>query len=315
MIYTVTLNTAVDKILHLNDVLTRKKNNKIDHITYDIGGKATHVSVVLSQMGIPNIATGFIGEYNQAILISLLENKDVQCEFIVQKGCKTRESTVVVDNSGQGSFMITEAGFEITENSKNRLLDKLKSNVKEKDFVVFAGSPPKNYSIESYTKLLQTVKKNKGRIAIDAAREYLIEAMKLQPFFIKPNEFEFQEIVGKPLNTEQEFVKEMKKILLEGTDLVIVSLGKRGSLVGYKDYFYRVTPPTIKEVNDTGCGDVFVGGLVAKLSENDRNIKEAIRFATAISASKATHHQSSDFCLKQTDELEKQVIIETIGGM
>lgn len=312
MIYTITLNTAIDRILYVKKELTRKKNNVIESIGYDIGGKATHVSVVLSQMNIENIATGFVGEHNHALLISLLETQKVDSKFIIQKGCRTRESTVVVDESGLGSYMITEQGFEITESSHQKLLTFLKENVQKDDLVVFAGSPPSGYSIEKYKQLLKAVKENEGLLIIDAARSFLKEAIKLQPFFIKPNEEEIEELVGKQLLEEKEYIEEIKK-LIENVEVVVVTLGKKGSYIGFQNQFYKVTPPQVKEVNDTGCGDAFVGGMVSKLSKEKRDVLKAARFATAVSALKATQKTSSIPSLTTIDEWLDKVKIERIG--
>ena len=56
MIYTFTLNTAVDRIIYFEEELERKKNNKSSHYLYDVGGKATHVSIILSQLNLINFS-------------------------------------------------------------------------------------------------------------------------------------------------------------------------------------------------------------------------------------------------------------------
>lgn len=312
MIYTVTLNTAVDRILYIKEELTRKHNNKIQNISYDIGGKATHVSVVLSRLSIENIATGFIGFNNKDILIHLLRKKGVVCDFIEQKGSSTRESLILIDESGKGSYMLTEKGFKIEDKTYEKLLVKLKNNIKENDIVIFAGSPPEGIDNKKYRTILKVVKERKGKIIVDVAGEYLKTAVSLKPVMIKPNEFEFQELVGKPLNTLGDYVKEIQTLLDTGIEYVVVSLGKKGSLVGHKHKIYRVIPPNVNEVNDTGCGDVFVGGVIAQLMK-DSPFEDIFRFATALSASKATQQGSSDFSLKQAKELEAKVQIEIIG--
>lgn len=312
MIYTVTLNTAIDRILHIQGELTRKHNNKIRDISYDIGGKATHVSVVLSSLSIDNKATGFVGSTNKNILIELMEKKGVACDFIEQAGSSTRESIVLIDETGKGSFMITEKGFEIKDESYEKLLEKLKGSVQENDIVVFAGSPPAGISVDKYTKILKTVKDQKGKMIVDASGDYLKAAVALKPTMIKPNEFEFQELVGKKLTALSDYMEEIQTLLDSGIEYVVISLGKKGSLVGYQQNIYRVLPPKVEEVNDTGCGDVFVGGITAKLSENG-SLEEIFRFATALGASKATQQGSSGFSLSQAKEFEKEVQIEQIG--
>ncbi|MGG5253647.1 1-phosphofructokinase family hexose kinase [Neobacillus sp. SM06] len=314
MIYTVTLNTAIDHILYISEELTRKKNNRIRNQTYDIGGKATHVSVVLSSLQIQNIATGFVGSLNKDLLIELMRKKGVHCDFVEQEGSKTRESFIIIDESGKGSYMITDQGFEIKNESYEKLLKKLKQFVKEKDIVVFAGSPPAGIDVDKYKKILQTVKDLNGKLIVDASGDYLKTAVELSPTLIKPNEFEFQELIGKNCHTISEFAEEIQILMNKGIQYVVISLGKRGSLVGFQQEIYHFIPPKVKEVNDTGCGDVFVGGITAKLSENCP-LEEIFRFATALGASKATQQGSSDFSLKIAKDLEKEVQIQFIRGV
>ncbi|UZQ83503.1 hypothetical protein [Thermoanaerobacter sp. RKWS2] len=74
MIATVTLNPAIDKIIVVDEI-KNFSNNKIKQIKLDIGGKGTHVSSVLSDLGLKNVATGILGGYTGSILESLLGKK------------------------------------------------------------------------------------------------------------------------------------------------------------------------------------------------------------------------------------------------
>ncbi|MDN4593877.1 1-phosphofructokinase family hexose kinase [Polycladomyces subterraneus] len=308
MIYTVTLNTALDRILHIKGKIERKKNNRVCGIQYDIGGKGTHVSLVLSALKIPNIATGFVGKNKKDQFIQLLERKGVNCDFVVQNNATVRETLVLLDSTGEGSLMITEPGFQPTIESIQRLHQKLSQQVQPGDWVVFAGSPPEGFSPDDYRELLQCVKENGGRLVVDTSGPYLETAIQLRPYLIKPNEYEFQQMVGRTLSTVEEYTGEIEQLMAEGIKYVIVSLGERGSLVGHNGEVFQVIAPSIEARNDTGCGDVFVGGIVAMLSRK-ADLEEALCFATALSASKATHTSSSSFSLEQTRQLEKQVRI------
>jgi 1-phosphofructokinase len=311
VIYTVTLNTAIDRVIYIDGILSRKKNNKVKRTFYDIGGKATHVSVVLSRLRIPNIATGFVGEKNKEKLMQLLEEKGVACDFIAQAGCPTRETLVILDDAGEGSFMITEKGFSVHGDTLEKLKRKLSEKVTEGDFAVFAGSLPPGLDGDQYRELLQAAAEKGGKLILDTTGAQLRSAIRLKPYAIKPNEDEFQELVGKRLNTPDEYASEIKKLLQAGIEYVIVTLGKKGSLVGHGDEVYRVLPPKVKEVNDTGCGDVFVGGFVAGLHQRFP-LEKMIRFATALSASKAEQPESSAFSPERAEQLEGEVVIRRL---
>ena len=311
MIFTVTLNTAIDRIIYIDGILKPKKNNKIRQSFYDIGGKATHVSVVLSELDIPNIATGFVGESNKGILLQLLEDKKVSCDFISQPDSSTRETIVILDDSGEGSFMITEKGFSISSDTLEKLKKKLSELVSKDDYVVFSGSIPPGLDQDQYIELLQTVNNRGGKLILDTTGSLLSASIGLKPFAIKPNEDEFQEFVGKKLDSLESYIVEIKEILKKGVEYVIVTLGKRGSLIGHNGEVYRVIPPKVREINDTGCGDVFVGGFVAGLYLQFP-LEKLIRFATSLSASKAEQQKSSAFSLERAKQLENEVMIQRL---
>jgi fructose-1-phosphate kinase PfkB-like protein len=57
LIFTVTLNPAVDKILFL-DEFQRYRTNRLTRTLETIGGKGTHVSINLKLQDVQNIALG-----------------------------------------------------------------------------------------------------------------------------------------------------------------------------------------------------------------------------------------------------------------
>ena len=312
MIYTFTLNTAVDRIIYFEEELERKKNNKISRYVYDVGGKATHVSIILSQLGIDNIATGFIGTEKGEILTELLGKYNVKSEFIVQEG-KTRESFILVDNSGKGSFMITEKGFTINEDSYEKITGYMNQKLKNGDVAVFAGSPPPGIDEEKYRKLLRIANEKETKLFIDCSGKFLKTAINENPFLIKPNKDEFEEFISKTgINDENEYIPYMEELLDSGVKNVLLSLGKDGSMLAMENReIYRIYPPKIKEVNDTGAGDSFVGGVVAGIAK-DGDLLEAVKSATAISASKVASGMSSGFDNEEVKEFSKEIKIKKL---
>lgn len=86
----------------------------------------------------------------------------------------------------------------------------------------------------------------------------------------------------------------MEKLLDSGVKNVLLSLGKDGSMLAMENRSMQGISTKIREVNDTGAGDSFVGGVVAGIAENG-DLLEAVKSATAISASKVASGMSSGF--------------------
>ena len=63
MIYTVTLNPSIDYTVW-TDKLTTGKINRAKQEQLTVGGKGINVSIVLSELGVPSVATGFVAGFN-----------------------------------------------------------------------------------------------------------------------------------------------------------------------------------------------------------------------------------------------------------
>ena len=62
MIYTVTLNPAIDYVVGVKDIKTGAVNRTSEEQVF-FGGKGINVSRVLSELGIKSVATGFIAGF------------------------------------------------------------------------------------------------------------------------------------------------------------------------------------------------------------------------------------------------------------
>lgn len=307
MIATITLNPSLDLNIYV-DKLEKNQNNRTKSMKYDIGGKATHVSLVLSALGIENIATGIMGGNNGKKVVNMMEERGVDCDFVFQEGDETRVTYIVVQEKEEATYMLTEPGFPIRPDTFEKLKQKIEKIVHKNDLVVISGGIPPGINIRNYSDLLNLIKEIGGRLIIDTSGECLIEAVKHKPYLIKPNEVELRELIGYSPVNEKECIEELKKLNDKGIEIVALSLGEKGSIVSTKDRTLRVIPPRILQINDTGCGDVFLGGAISMLYQA-KNLEEVFRFATAIATSKATKKGTSDFSLEDAKKFMKEVII------
>ena len=93
---------------------------------------------------------------------------------------------------------------------------------------------------------------------------------------------------------------------------MIVSQGGKGSLCGHGNEFYQIGVPTVVVVNDTGAGDCFVGSFLASLAQK-KSFVDALTLATACSASKVQHKDSTSFNVRDAQNLQKKVTVEKVG--
>ncbi|SFH65460.1 1-phosphofructokinase family hexose kinase [Pisciglobus halotolerans] len=306
MIYTVTLNPTIDRLLFLEGTLTKGKNNRLEKIAYDIGGKGHHGSYAMNQQKVKNQALGFCGTTNENKLEKILADKDIQHDFVEVYGKATRESYVILEAEVGGSILITEKGFRVTDYDSELLYEKIESKVQKDDIVLIAGSLPPGFELNDLEDLLNRLKKIGCFIACDLSGEALKKAVEIGVNFIKPNRFEIQELIPSEANFLDRLRELSKKI-----DYVIVSLGKDGSICSHAGELLQVSTPIVGLVNDTGAGDCFVGTFLASFSLK-KPLKECLSLASACAADHIQYSDSTTFSIKAARKLQKKVTIQTL---
>lgn len=306
MIYTITLNPAIDRLLYLEEKMESRKTNRIREIAYDIGGKGTHAAHVMSQLNVHHLALGFIGDVNNNKFKKILKAKHIKDDFTVVRGQATRECYIIIDRNTTGTTMLTEKGMTVSEEDKYAFIENLKVKVKQDDIVLIAGSLPINFTLNDLRKLIGVLKEAGCFIACDLSGEALKLAVEMAVDFIKPNEFELNE-----LNSTKENTIDYLKNLNNNIQYIVASLGEKGSYCVHDRKVYRVLPPKVKEVNDTGAGDCFVGAFLSGLYKH-LSIQETLKLASACAASKVMHHDSSTFCLEDALRMKELVKITEI---
>ena len=81
MIYTVTFNPAIDYIAEVNEVNEEKINRALSEKVL-AGGKGINVSIVLKNLGIENIALGFIAGFTGTEIKRQVENDGIKTDFV-----------------------------------------------------------------------------------------------------------------------------------------------------------------------------------------------------------------------------------------
>ena len=282
MIYTVTFNPALDYILELDKLEIGKIQKSKTELILP-GGKGINVSTVLTNLEIDNIALGYKAGFVGAELERLLRNMKVKTDFIdLEEG----NSRINVKISGEEETAINTNGPKISESKILELLEKLK-NLTENDFLVLSGSIPSSIKDDIYEKICGIVREQNVRIVVDATKNLLVQALKYNPFLIKPNNEELGEIFGVEIHTKEDAYVYGKKLKEMGAQNVLVSMGKIGAVlideVG-KEHFLK--SPEGKRVNTVGSGDSMVAGFIAGFLKY-KNYNDALKMGVSAGSASA----------------------------
>ena len=263
MIYTVTFNPSLDYIVTVEDFRLGMTNRTSSELMLP-GGKGINVSIVLSNLGIPNtalyFAAGFVGD---EITKKVKESGIVADAIPIENGC----SRINLKLKSIDGTEINGMGPVIDSDRIEILMEKL-DGLKDGDTLCLAGSIPASMPETIYSDIMARLDGRGIRIVVDATKDLLVNVLKYHPFLIKPNNHELGEIFGVELKTRDSVVEYAKKLQETGARNVLISMaGEGGVLVAEDGSVYKSEAPKGKLVNGVGAGDSMVAGFIAGYME------------------------------------------------
>ena len=303
MIYTVTLNPSIDYVIKLEHLNTGHVNRVNSENVYP-GGKGINVSRILKTLGNDNVATGFVSGFTGDFIRNSLCELDVKSDFIQLDNGFTRINVKIKSDE---ETEINGGGPHISDEKLKELFDKL-SKLNENDILILAGSIPSTLSEDLYEKIMNHVKKNKVKVVVDATKNLLLNVLKYNPFLIKPNNHELEEMFNVKLNNIDDIITYAKKLQEMGARNVLISMGKDGAiLVTENNEVFISNVAKGKVVNSVGAGDSMVAGFISGYL-NSNSYEDALKLGSASGSATAF---SSDLATKEfIDKLIKEINIE-----
>ncbi|WP_300366764.1 1-phosphofructokinase [Brachyspira sp.] len=276
MIYTLTLNPAIDYYMDMNK-LDEGELNKVNNSYTLAGGKGINVSKVLKNFGVESIALGFCGGFTGEYIKSDLNKYGIKDNFITLSE-NSRINVKIKTTKNETEIMGKSPN--ISQENIDVLLSIIDS-IKDNDILILSGSVPISVKDDIYKDIIQKTKsKNNVKIILDSRENAFKIAVKEKVFLTKPNRKELSEYFGNDIRSVYDIITYAKELVKDGSENVLVSLGKEGSALVNKDEAYIGNAPNGQLVSSVGSGDAMVAGIVYGISK-DLNILDAYKYAIA----------------------------------
>ena len=276
MIYTMTLNPALDYVMHpltLDMGFTNRSSSDELHC----GGNGINVSTLLNELDVPNVAMGIVGGFTGEYLLHRLQEKGVASNFVVLDRGYTR---INIKLNGIVMTMVNGMGPKIPPRKVDELLERM-DVVGAGDTLVLTGSIPNSLPEDMYDQIMRKLAGRGIQFVVDAPGQLLMESLDAHPFLIKPNNHEVGRIFGVNLEEPEDCVPYAHKLHEAGARNVIISCGGHGSLLLDENGAEHVVPTAkVRLVNATGAGDSMVAGFLAQVTQGV-DYETALVFASA----------------------------------
>ncbi|EXB04517.1 1-phosphofructokinase [Acinetobacter baumannii] len=301
-ILTITLNPAIDVTIQLNELLVGEVNRQ-ESVEIHAAGKGLNVAQVLKDLGHDVIVTGFLGEHNRQIFDTHFAQAQFQPEFIYIDG-ETRQNIKIAEHSGRMTDL-NGKGFFVSETNKQSLFNKIEALLPQVEVVAIAGSLPQGFSIDELQQLIQLIKKNNKKVALDTSGKALVAAIECQPWMIKPNTDELVESYQRPATS----YAEQRKLFdsLTNIEHVVISMGEDGVNWLHATHPLHAQAPKVIVKSTVGAGDSLLAGMIHGLV-NQLPPEETLKTATAI----ASHAVTQIGFRIPTSEVLNQLKVQTI---
>ncbi len=282
MIYTVTFNPSLDYSIGI-DNFKAGRLNRTNYEEVRVGGKGVNVSIVLTSLGVENIALGFVAGFTGEQIEAGMQQQGCKTDFIhLPEGF----SRINIKMQSGGETEMNGMGPIVTQAQTEQFLMRIRRRVKPGDILVLAGSIPRTMPKDIYEQILDIIDTDQVKVVVDISSNLLRRTLAYHPFLIKPNLAELSEMFERTLVEYDDIVCCARHLQEEGARNVLVTMGIGGAiLVTEDDQIFSVPKSGDELVDSIGAGDSVVAGFLAGYLERNSMVDG---FGKGLAAGSAT---------------------------
>jgi len=294
MIVTVTPNPSIDRAFDL-DSLELGGVNRALAVHVDAGGKGINIARALANNRIASTAVFPSGGRDGRLLVETLSAQGVLVHPVPMTGA-VRSNITLVEHSGN-TTKINAPGPTLSPAESDALLGAADTLIaRGASWLVGAGSLPAGAPEDFYLQLAGIARHHGVPFALDSSGPALAAAVGDGGLtVIKPNEHELGELLGVELSTVGEVVEGAHRLLANGIDSVLVSLGANGALLVNSENTWWAGGPALVPLSTVGAGDTTLAGFLSAGGDPPESLRTAVAWGRAAvmlpgSAALSPHH-------------------------
>ena len=221
MITAVSMNPSIDRTLTVDGFIPGGLNRIV--AKRDVAaGKGINVALTVSELGLDSECVGFMyrdgaSQFEKRLMLNSTPYDFIWCEGSVRTNIK------VFDRSTGTITELNESGMNVTEENLSKMVDLVVRHAENSDYLILSGSLPPGCPQDYYRTLIHAVEGLGCRCVLDADGERLKFGLEARPFMIKPNRYELETMIGRPLDGITDIREAALRYIDMGVQVVSVS--------------------------------------------------------------------------------------------
>ena len=287
-IVTLTLNPTIDAACEAELVRPIHKI-RTSNEEFHPGGGGINVARTLRDLGGDAFALYLAGGATGSAFGELAAAIGLSCRPIAISN-DTRIAHVVYERSSGLEYRFVPEGPLVTEDEWRTCLAEVAGIAC--DYFVASGSLPPGLPADAYAQVAGRLPRG-TKFVLDTSGAALARALHRGGLFlIKPSRGEFETLVGRRLQRDQDIAEAAMGFVRSGaTQYVAVTLGRDGALLASADGVLRRAAPDVVAKSAVGAGDSFLAALVLALA-GGRPAADAFAYALAAGTAAVLRHGS-----------------------
>ena len=261
-LYTFTANLLAETTAVFTMPKTGQTVRAIGGTKFKVGGKGVNVSVAAKELGANTVAAIFPAGEIGARCKKYLDGK---VEYIsVELPGQTREGLVCIDEKTGKETTFLGADIPVGEDAFEKMAQLLEDKIRPGDIFAFCGSFP-GWKSRYADRLSGICKSKNARICVDTYGAPLEDFAKTNADLLKINRAEFLALLKSAAIPFGGDLEDSVRKFHTPARMLAVTDGPNQAVFRDGDDIFKVSPPEIKEVSATGCGDITLATLIVEM--------------------------------------------------
>jgi 1-phosphofructokinase len=270
-VITVTLSPLLERTLVTHYLATGYQNQAEEPERLDPAGTGVSIARALNPFECSTRAVILLGTDATGLAYqALVQEQGFEVTLILVDGPTPSRTCILDTGTGEETHIVTK-GAPIGEADLKRVVDTLKSVVRQGDVVVFAGPLPGKAAEETYARLLETVREVGAEGVMATGGPGLAEAIAGRPSLVAMGQLECEAFFNFPIRVLDDIVAAGRKLIAEGAEQALIGIREgSGAVLVARDAAWKVGLPDAEEGTTSGVWEALLAGLLAGRCQQER---------------------------------------------